>query len=76
MRYVFVTIVDSKSNHGENCQRLIPFDNINQLISTIDSIIDELGYRRCEVTVEPEDFLFEDEEIEELEDDDIFVRQT
>jgi hypothetical protein len=75
MRYVYVTIVNSKSNLGENSQSSIPFENIDQLISTIDSIIDELCYHRCEVTVEPEDFLFEDEEIDELEDDGIVVMQ-
>ncbi len=75
MRYVNVTVVNSKSNYGENSQMTFPFEHVNHLISTIDSIIDELGYRCCEVTVEPDDFLFEDEEVEELEEDGVLVMQ-
>ena len=75
MKFVNVTIVNQRISFGENSQMTIEFDNVKDFISLIDSIIEELDYRRCEVTIEPQDFLFKEEEIDELEDEDIIVIQ-
>ena len=75
MRYVHVSIVNSKSNYGETSLITIVFDDVSRFISKIDSINNAVGYQSFEISVEPDDFLFEDAEIEQLMDNNIFVMQ-
>jgi hypothetical protein len=75
LRYVHVSIVNSKSNYGETSLITIVFEDVVRFISKIDSINKVLGYESSEISVEPDDFLFKDEEIEELQDNKIFVMQ-
>lgn len=73
MRTVSITIVNSKSNIGENCQLSLEFEELEQLIIRIDEIIDETGYSKVGVIVTADDFEFTDDEIELLEDNEIEV---
>jgi|GEM_PF-6335074 hypothetical protein len=73
MRYVHVSIVNSKSNYGETSLITIIFEDVSRFISKIDSINNAVGYQSFEISVEPDNFLFEDAEIEELMGNNIFV---
>jgi hypothetical protein len=73
MRTVSITIVNSKSNIGENCQLSLGFEELEQLIKRINEIIEETGYSKVEVTVISDDFQFTDDEIEILENNEIVV---
>jgi hypothetical protein len=73
MRTINITIVNSKSNIGENCQLSVEFEEVGKLVNRIDDIITETGYSKVDVSVTPENFKFTDDEIETLEDNDIGV---
>jgi hypothetical protein len=66
---VEVIIINSKSNYGENCSITLEFENVNKLISIINSIIVEVKYRKSEVEITPSNFNFDIDEIEKLEEE-------
>lgn len=68
MRTTSVTIVDRKG--PESITLGIQFENITDLISKIDEAIDNTDWRKVYVTVDTMDF--SDEEIQELNENDIF----
>lgn len=68
MRTTSVTIVDRKGS--ESITLGIQFENVADLISKIDEAIDNTEWRKVYVTVDTMDF--SNEEIEELNENDIF----
>lgn len=68
MRTCAVTIVDRKGSEATNVT--IQFTDIPDLIKKIDEAINETDYRKVYVTVDTMDFTAD--EIQELNDNDIF----
>jgi hypothetical protein len=73
MFQVQIQIINLKSEMGENCLFSLYFNSFDNLINLVDEAIDQTEYRKVDVYLSPMNFSFNDDQIELLEDNDIYI---